>query len=114
MVNGIPWWPVCAAVGSVNNTFGIQGVEENCFFFKSVDDANRLRSHVSECFERAALPGCFPEVALLSRSLPEGFGPGAVPPLPGPTASRAPRPRVLNSSGCLAATLQMLTSHLIL
>ena len=43
-------------VGSVNNTFGIEGVAENTFFFKSIDDANRLRRQVSECFERAALP----------------------------------------------------------
>jgi NADH dehydrogenase FAD-containing subunit len=44
------------SVGSVNNTFGISGVKENCFFFKSIDDASRLRSQVSECFERASLP----------------------------------------------------------
>lgn len=43
-------------MGSVNNTFGIEGVAENTFFFKSIDDANRLRRQVSECFERAALP----------------------------------------------------------
>eukprot|EP00884_Botryococcus_braunii_P007779 jgi/Botrbrau1/17001/Bobra.49_2s0060.1 len=58
----VPYDILVLAVGSVNNTFGIQGVEDYCFFFKSVDDANRLRSHVSELFERAALPGCFPEV----------------------------------------------------
>ena len=45
-----------AGVGSVNNTFGIKGVAESTFFFKSIDDANRLRRQVSECFERAALP----------------------------------------------------------
>ncbi|PNW69798.1 hypothetical protein CHLRE_19g750547v5 [Chlamydomonas reinhardtii] len=44
------------AVGSVNNTFGIKGVDQYCFYFKSIEDANRLRSRVSECFERAALP----------------------------------------------------------
>ena len=44
------------SVGSVNNTFGVSGVEENCFFFKSIGDANRLRRQISECFERAALP----------------------------------------------------------
>ena len=48
-------WHV-AGVGSVNNTFGIEGVAENTFFFKSIDDANRLRRQVSECFERASLP----------------------------------------------------------
>ncbi|KAG2428088.1 hypothetical protein HYH02_014479 [Chlamydomonas schloesseri] len=44
------------AVGSVNNTFGIKGVDQYCFYFKSIEDANRLRARVSECFERAALP----------------------------------------------------------
>lgn len=44
------------SVGSVNNTFGVKGVEENCFFFKSITDASRLRRQISECFERAALP----------------------------------------------------------
>ncbi|KIZ06131.1 NADH dehydrogenase, partial [Monoraphidium neglectum] len=43
-------------VGSVNNTFGIQGVAEYCNFFKSIEDAKALRRRVSECFERAALP----------------------------------------------------------
>lgn len=43
-------------VGSINNTFGIQGVQEHTFFFKSITDANKLRRQVSECFERAALP----------------------------------------------------------
>lgn len=44
------------SVGSVNNTFGIAGVDEYCLYFKSIDDANALRRRVSECFERAALP----------------------------------------------------------
>lgn len=47
---------VPAAVGSINNTFGCPGVEENTFFFKSITDANKLRRQVSECFERASLP----------------------------------------------------------
>jgi NADH dehydrogenase FAD-containing subunit len=33
-------------VGSVNNTFGIRGVAERCFFLKSIDDAHRLRVHI--------------------------------------------------------------------
>eukprot|EP00195_Chlamydomonas_chlamydogama_P008836 CAMPEP_0202898464 /NCGR_PEP_ID=MMETSP1392-20130828/6978_1 /ASSEMBLY_ACC=CAM_ASM_000868 /TAXON_ID=225041 /ORGANISM="Chlamydomonas chlamydogama, Strain SAG 11-48b" /LENGTH=558 /DNA_ID=CAMNT_0049584399 /DNA_START=316 /DNA_END=1992 /DNA_ORIENTATION=- len=44
------------AVGCVNNTFGIKGVDTYCNYFKSIEDANRLRCRVSECFERAALP----------------------------------------------------------
>ena len=30
----------------MNNTFGIKGVQEHCFFLKSIDDAHRLRVHV--------------------------------------------------------------------
>lgn len=48
-------------VGSVNNTFGIAGVKEHTTFFKTVEDASRLRLRVSECFERAALPQTTPE-----------------------------------------------------
>lgn len=50
------------SVGSVNNTFGVTGVREHCFFFKGVRDAVKLRRQVSECFERAALPYTSPEV----------------------------------------------------
>lgn len=52
----VPYDYLVVAVGSVNNTFGIQGVKEHAMFFKSIDDANRLRGQVSECFERASLP----------------------------------------------------------
>ena len=45
-------WPSAAPP----TTFGVKGVEEHAFFFKSIDDAASLRRHVSECFERAALP----------------------------------------------------------
>ena len=58
----------CAAVGSINNTFGIKGVAEHTIFFKSIEDANRLRRQVSECFERAALPHTSQQV-----TLPAGF-----------------------------------------
>ena len=51
-------------VGSVNNTFGIKGVQEHTFFFKSITDANKLRRQVSECFERAALPNTSDQVML--------------------------------------------------
>lgn len=44
------------SVGSKVNTFGIKGVRENAFFFKSIADAHGLRQRVCECFERAALP----------------------------------------------------------
>ena len=52
----LPYDILILSVGCVNNTFGIQGVEEYTTFFKTVEDAARLRLRVSECFERAALP----------------------------------------------------------
>ncbi|CAG9464813.1 unnamed protein product [Pedinophyceae sp. YPF-701] len=52
----VPYDALMVAVGSVNNTFGVQGVEEHCHFFKSIEDARALRARISELFERAALP----------------------------------------------------------
>jgi NADH:ubiquinone reductase (non-electrogenic) len=52
----LPYDILILSVGCVNNTFGIKGVEEHTTFFKTVEDASRLRLRVSECFERAALP----------------------------------------------------------
>lgn len=52
----LPYDILVLSVGCVNNTFGIQGVEEHTTFFKTVEDASKLRLRVSECFERAALP----------------------------------------------------------
>lgn len=43
-------------VGSVNNTFGVKGVEQHCLMFKTIEDAHKLRGQLSDCFERAALP----------------------------------------------------------
>lgn len=37
------------AVGSVNNTFGIKGVDQYCNYFKSIEDANALRRWVHAC-----------------------------------------------------------------
>jgi NADH:ubiquinone reductase (non-electrogenic) len=52
----IPYDTLVLGVGCINNTFGIQGVQENTLFFKSVEDAAKLRLRISECFERSALP----------------------------------------------------------
>ena len=35
-------------VGAVNATFGIKGVQEHCFFLKSMEDAQQLRRHVRQ------------------------------------------------------------------
>lgn len=44
------------AVGSVVNTFGIKGVRDNCQFLKQVEDAAKIRTSLSYCFERASIP----------------------------------------------------------
>ena len=48
------------AVGSVPNTFGVPGVEDNCLFFKEINDAADLRHRVNRALERASLPGLTP------------------------------------------------------
>src|SRR5690606_867976 len=44
------------AVGAYNQTFGIEGVKEHCYFLKDVMDARSIRRRIIECFEEAALP----------------------------------------------------------
>ncbi|KAL7213190.1 hypothetical protein ACSBR2_015820 [Camellia fascicularis] len=44
------------AIGARVNTFNTPGVEENCHFLKEVEDAQRIRRTVIDCFERASLP----------------------------------------------------------
>ncbi|PKA53550.1 NAD(P)H dehydrogenase B2, mitochondrial [Apostasia shenzhenica] len=44
------------AVGAQANTFNTPGVEDNCHFLKEVEDAQRIRSSVIDCFEKACLP----------------------------------------------------------
>lgn len=43
-------------VGARANTFNIPGVAENCHFLKEIEDAQRIRRTVIDCFERASLP----------------------------------------------------------
>ncbi|GMI79762.1 NAD(P)H dehydrogenase B1 [Hibiscus trionum] len=45
------------AVGSQVNTFNTPGVFENCHFLKEVEDAQKIRRSVIDCFEKAVLPG---------------------------------------------------------
>ncbi|KAG8386910.1 hypothetical protein BUALT_Bualt03G0197900 [Buddleja alternifolia] len=45
------------AVGAQVNTFNTPGVWENCHFLKEVEDAQRIRRSVINCFEKAVLPG---------------------------------------------------------
>ncbi|CAN1844122.1 External alternative NAD(P)H-ubiquinone oxidoreductase B1, mitochondrial [Linum perenne] len=44
------------AVGAQVNTFNTPGVNENCHFLKDLEDAQRLRRTVIDCFEKAVLP----------------------------------------------------------
>ncbi|KAG9159392.1 hypothetical protein Leryth_010940 [Lithospermum erythrorhizon] len=44
------------SVGARVNTFNIPGVSENCHFLKEVEDAQKIRRTVIDCFERASLP----------------------------------------------------------
>ncbi|KAL3519637.1 hypothetical protein ACH5RR_017786 [Cinchona calisaya] len=43
-------------VGARSNTFNIPGVLENTLFLKEVEDAQKIRKTIIDCFERAALP----------------------------------------------------------
>ncbi|KAA8515379.1 hypothetical protein F0562_019010 [Nyssa sinensis] len=44
------------AMGARANTFNTPGVVENCHFLKEVEDAQKIRRTVIDCFERASLP----------------------------------------------------------
>lgn len=44
------------AMGANVNTFNTPGVVENCHFLKEVEDAQKIRRTVIDCFERASLP----------------------------------------------------------
>lgn len=44
------------AIGARSNTFNIPGVEENAHFLKEVEDAQKIRRGIIDCFEKAALP----------------------------------------------------------
>ncbi|KAL8152315.1 hypothetical protein V2J09_010075 [Rumex salicifolius] len=44
------------AVGARVNTFNIPGVEQNAHFLKEVEDAQKIRRSVIDCFEKANLP----------------------------------------------------------
>ncbi|KAJ0946654.1 putative NADH:ubiquinone reductase (non-electrogenic) [Helianthus annuus] len=44
------------AMGARVNTFNTPGVEENCLYLKEVEDAQKIRRKVIDCFEKASLP----------------------------------------------------------
>ncbi|KAM7492291.1 hypothetical protein LguiA_035212 [Lonicera macranthoides] len=45
------------AIGAQANTFNTPGVLEHCLFLKEVEDAQKIRVGVIDCFEKAVLPG---------------------------------------------------------
>ncbi|KAL7746528.1 hypothetical protein RI367_008178 [Sorochytrium milnesiophthora] len=49
------------AVGSRTNTFGVKGVDEHCYFLKTVADSRKIRAKIMQNFEMAALPTTTPE-----------------------------------------------------
>ncbi|XP_065876092.1 external alternative NAD(P)H-ubiquinone oxidoreductase B3, mitochondrial-like [Euphorbia lathyris] len=44
------------AMGASSNTFNTPGVEEHAFFLKEIEDAQRIRRNIVDCYERASLP----------------------------------------------------------
>ena len=48
---------IVLAPGCLNQTFGTPGVVENACFVRNVADAMKIRQRVSDCFEKASLPG---------------------------------------------------------
>lgn len=44
------------AIGATSNTFGTPGVEEYCHFLKEIEDAEKIRGRIVDCFETASLP----------------------------------------------------------
>ncbi|XP_020589374.1 external alternative NAD(P)H-ubiquinone oxidoreductase B3, mitochondrial-like [Phalaenopsis equestris] len=44
------------ALGAKSNTFNTPGVTEHCHFLKEIEDAQRIRRSVMDCFEKASLP----------------------------------------------------------
>ena len=51
----VPYDRLIVAVGSVTNTHGVPGLE-NCFHLKTISDARKIRSHILDNLEIAALP----------------------------------------------------------
>jgi NADH:quinone reductase (non-electrogenic) len=52
----LPYDYLVVTVGAVNNTFGIQGVEEHALFLKELKDARAIRGRIIDNFERASAP----------------------------------------------------------
>ncbi|CAM9578122.1 unnamed protein product, partial [Laminaria digitata] len=75
----LPFDYLVVSVGATSNTFGTPGVKEHCIFLKQVQDAQKLRKALGNCFERANLPTLTDEqrVAALTFAI-VGAGPTGV------------------------------------
>ncbi|MCJ8330868.1 MAG: FAD-dependent oxidoreductase [Lentisphaeria bacterium] len=56
-----PYDSLVIAVGAVNGTFNIPGVEDHCVFLKELSDARIIRQQIIENFEAAAMPDIDPK-----------------------------------------------------
>ncbi|XP_010268843.1 PREDICTED: external alternative NAD(P)H-ubiquinone oxidoreductase B1, mitochondrial [Nelumbo nucifera] len=45
------------SLGAQVNTFNTSGVMEHCHFLKEIEDAQKIRRSIVDCFEKASLPG---------------------------------------------------------
>lgn len=75
------------AVGATSNTFGTKGVEQYCHFLKEVEDAEKIRGRIVDCFETASLPNltdeersaslhsCYPSLLFSFSSIDLHFAP---------------------------------------
>lgn len=66
------------AVGAINKTFQIPGVEEHALFLKELSDARAIRQRVIECFERASTPLAEEDRTRLLHFVVVGGGPTGV------------------------------------
>jgi NADH:ubiquinone reductase (non-electrogenic) len=74
----IPYDILVLGVGATTNTFGTPGAMENCLFLKSVADAQKIRSTVVSCFEKAAMTSNQEEIDRLLSFVMVGAGPTGV------------------------------------
>lgn len=52
----VPYDTLVLAVGAVNNTFKIPGVEQYALYLKELDEARAIRGRIIDCFEQASQP----------------------------------------------------------
>ncbi len=58
----VPYEDLIIAVGAVNNTYRIPGVEQHALFLKELADARAIRQRIIDCFERASQPSVSDDV----------------------------------------------------